>query len=127
MATQGFRCQAAAMSNVNMTDDMADNDAVGSNKAKHGTSLEDHTPFDPSSIEYKDKIFHINHCYTLKEGDAIVGIKHFTSKDTAHCVLIVRFEDTLLGTEDEGLEYKADYMLDTHVQVYNFFVCFLFS
>ena len=122
MATQGFRCQATAMSNGSTNDDdMTEDDAAtaGSNKAKHGTSLEDHTPFDPSSIEYKDKIFHINHCYTLKEGDAIVGIKHFTSKDTAHCVLIVRFEDTLLGTEDEGLEYKADYMLDTHVQVYN--------
>lgn len=121
MATQGFRCQATA--NVVMTDidtDMADDTATGSNnKAKHGTSLEDHTPFDPSSIEYQNKTFHTNHCYTLNEGDAIVGIKHFTSKDTAHCVLIVRFEDTLLGTEDEGLEYKADYMLGSYVQVYN--------
>jgi len=122
MATQGFRCQAAATMSNGSTDtdtDMTDDDATCSNKAKHGTRLEDHTPFDPSSIEYQNKTFHTNQCYTLKGGDAIVGIKHFTSKDTAYCVLIVRFEDTLLGTEDEGLEYKADYLLNTHVQVYN--------
>ena len=122
MSTQGFRCQAAAMSNGSTdtdTDTADEAAAAGSDKSKHGTSLEDHTPFDPSSIEYQNKTFHTNHCYTLKEGDAIVGIKHFTSKDTAHCVLIVRFEDTLLGTEDEGLEYKADYLLGSYVQVYN--------
>ena len=119
MATQGFRCQAMSNGSTDTDTDTADDNATGSNKAKHGTSLEDHTPFDPSSIEYENKIFHTNHCYTLKEGDAIVGIKHFTSKDTAHCVLIVRFEDTLLGTEDEGLEYKADYLVGSYVQVYN--------
>jgi len=121
MATQGFRCQAAAtMSNGSATNtDMTNDDAMSNGTSKNSQSLEDHTPFDPSSIKYQNKTFHTNHCYTLKEGDAIVGIKHFTSKDTAHCVLIVRFEDTLLGTEDEGLEYKADYLLGSYVQVYN--------
>ena len=119
MATQGFRCQAMSNGSADTDIDTADDDAAGSNKSKHSHSLEDHTPFDPSSIEYENKTFHTNHCYTLKEGDAIVGINHFTSKDTAHCVLIVRFEDTLLGTEDEGLEYKADYLLGSYVQVYN--------
>ena len=121
MATQGFRCQATMSNENGSTDnDMTDDDAAGSDKSNRNHSLEDHAPFDPSSIEYEKKTFHINHCYILKEGGAIVGIKHFISKDTAHCVLIVRFEDTLLGTEDQGLAYEADYMLGSYVQVYKY-------
>lgn len=71
------------------------------------------------TVEFCGKTYHKNHCYVLMDMDAVVGIQHFLTNDTAQCILIVRFDDTILGIEDEGSEYKADYMIGKHVQVNN--------
>ena len=111
MAVQGFKVQARG--ECADTDD-EEGDSTNANSVRE----EDHTPFDPSSVEYRGKTFQTNRCYLLNDGKSIVGIKHFVSDHVANCVLVVRFEDTFLGTEEEGLEYEADFMLGTHVQVY---------
>lgn len=115
MVTQGFRCQA----NVRRSS-AADGD--DNNNKDHATTTSENinTLFDPFLVKFRGKTFRKNHCYILKDGDVVtVGIKRFLTNDTAQCVLIVKFDDTILGIEDEGLEYKADYKVGQHVQVHN--------
>lgn len=113
MVTQGFRCQANARRSSAAEDcDRTDCTTTISNNSD--------TPFDPASVDFHGKTYRKNCCYVLKGRDAVtIGIKHFLTNDTAQCVLIVRFDDTILGIEDEGSEYNADYKMGKYVQVYN--------
>ena len=118
MVAQGFQCQATNKQSIN---DANDEESVDANRSS-STRETDHTPFDPSSVEYRGKNFQQNRCYVLKlrDGDAIVGIKYFVSEDTAHCILVAPFGDTFLGTEETEVDYTADYLMNEYVQVYNF-------
>jgi hypothetical protein len=111
MAVQGFRCPPSAQNSSN------DDGRVG-RALDNATSWE---PFDPDSVEHRGRTYRRNHCYVM-ETDAvtrIVGIKRFPSKDTAECILIERFEDTFIGTEDDGSDWVApDYLKGTYVQVF---------
>jgi len=49
--------------------------------------------------------------------DIIVGIQSFITSCLARCILVVKFQDTLLG-ENDGLNYEANYIPESHVQVY---------
>ncbi|KAL7553175.1 hypothetical protein ACHAWF_017393 [Thalassiosira exigua] len=99
IATQEFRCPRLA--------DRSEGDRE-SNRASD--RAKDYTPFDPSSVKYRGRVFRKNRCYVTvrSEGEVAVGIEHFLPNDTARCILVQRFEDTLLGIEDEGSEYEAD-------------------
>jgi DNA (cytosine-5)-methyltransferase 1 len=80
------------------------------------------TTISTESIDFNGKMFHKGVCYHYSETingaeiDSIVGILGFFSGHLAKCVLIVPFEETILGMEDNG--YIADYKPSTHVQVY---------
>ena len=69
--------------------------------------------FDPDVVEFEEKSFHKNKCYTLKGKETTVGIKRFISTDTALCILVVSFSRTILG--EEG----SDLMKNEFVQVFN--------
>jgi len=110
MAIQGFRREAIAMSI----------DDVGNNGRQKNNSIfqKGCSSFDPDEVEYNGTTFAKKHCYILKNKGVIVGIRHFVSDDSAECILVVKFENTILGIEDAGIPYKANHMLGTYVQVH---------
>ena len=111
MVAQGFRCQA------NSHQSAADDDGRIDQAT---TASESNAAFDPTSVEYHGRTYRKNHCYVLKGREmCTVGVKRFTSNNTALCILIVRFDDTILGIDVEGSDYKADYMMGQYVQVHN--------
>ena len=75
-------------------------------------------PFDPTSVQYHGRTFYKDKCYKVKEKDNIVGIKRFLSEESCLCILIAKFEDTLLGHESDKVNYKADFREGTYVQVF---------
>lgn len=75
-------------------------------------------PFDPTFVDFNGKTFFKGKCYALEEGEKIIGIKRFVPGDSCMCVLISKFEDTILGREDERVLYNADLMTGTYVQVF---------
>ena len=79
------------------------------------------TLFDPSSIVYRGKQYHINRCYRVENPtnkvECTVAILRFIDEKTARCILVCTFEDTFLGIEGEGYEIDAT-MQKERVQVY---------
>ncbi len=110
MAIQGFRREAMGMSK----------DEDGNDETQKNSSMfqRECNPFDPNEVEYNGTTFAKKNCYMLKDQGVIVGIRHFVSDDSAECVLVDKFENTILGMEDSGIPYKANYMLGTYVQVH---------
>jgi len=109
MSVQGYRAEAAR--DCGLENNGQKNNNSGSEK--------DYTPFDPSEVEYSGFTFKKNCCYVMKEqNDITVGILHFLPNDVAECILVERFENTFLGIEDDGIPYKADFKIGTHVQVF---------
>ncbi len=92
------------------------------------TSTSKMTPHEHEMLTatHHGKVFLKNHCYemapihTTNQKDITVGIQFFINNQTARCILISKFEDTILGTyDDEGSpEYKSDFNFSTHVQVH---------
>jgi DNA (cytosine-5)-methyltransferase 1 len=126
MAIQGFRSKARNSSDNRMKSSM------------NGDSSEELTPAvtdGPDSVRYQDRIFHKGRCYNYKgtaadskEIESIVGILGFVSDKVggttklARCVLVVPFEDTILGTEEADDEhYSADYTPSPYFQVHEQF------
>lgn len=84
-----------------------------------------------SRVEYDPQYFHFNGqdylkgcCYTVRldrNTESIVGIVRFlpTVKRVVYvkCVLIVPFEDTILGMEEEGVNYNTDFKPSSYLQV----------
>lgn len=88
---------------------------------------------DPPSIDYLGKVYYKNHCYDVKTGSkphdyATVGILKFLPAQNnmlfVKCILVVPFEDTILGMEEDDVKFVADYRPSSHVQVYNQIACF---
>jgi DNA (cytosine-5)-methyltransferase 1 len=77
----------------------------------------------PESVDFNGRKFRKGECYDYSEStnrcqiNAIVGILEFLPGDQVKCVLIVHFEETILGKEDGDDGFKADYIPATHVQV----------
>ncbi|GFH47349.1 hypothetical protein CTEN210_03824 [Chaetoceros tenuissimus] len=74
--------------------------------------------FDPDSVNYQGRTFNKNQCYHMSSKDAMMGIYAFLNENTARCILIVKFEDTILGMEDIDSKYTADFP-SQYVQVFN--------
>lgn len=106
MSTQGFQIRSNAITHGAKQGLNTNNDVANS------------VLFDPNYVNFKGRTFYKNRCYRVKEEGSIVGIKHFLSQNSCQCVLIAKFEDTLLGTNDDRIEYEADYMLNSYVQVF---------
>lgn len=112
MTVQGFRTEATA-SGCNRE---SGNEESRSN---YGRAVKEFTPYDPLEVEYDGDVFEKYQCYLLKERTKIiVGIRRFVTQDTAECILVEKFDNTLLGIQDDGIPYDADYMMGNHVQVY---------
>jgi len=102
--------------------------------SNHRTTIGEETPtvliptsslYDPESITHFGETYHKRRCYRVSTGDnthSIVGILHFLpdqqSVKLARCVLVVPFEHTILGMEDEDVNFVANYKPSSHVQVY---------
>uniref|UniRef100_A0A7S3V9W5 DNA (cytosine-5-)-methyltransferase n=1 Tax=Chaetoceros debilis TaxID=122233 RepID=A0A7S3V9W5_9STRA len=120
MAVQGFRQKSVEVPQPPDIDDIDDID--GSSQTSIAIA-NDAIPFEAEGGEviHHGERFRKNHCYLMDTGGGnqeIVGILDFVSDHAARCILVVRFEDTIIGIEDEGLEYKADYIHESHVQIY---------
>ncbi|CAB9506185.1 methyltransferase 1 [Seminavis robusta] len=84
--------------------------------------------FDPEQITFNGRVFYNGLCYNYKveQGSTrsshavtvIVGIKRFVTRQQAECVLVVPFEDTFLGMEEEGVDYQANFRPFSHCQVH---------
>ena len=92
--------------------------AVGNQRPNRDQTSTVKEPFDPVSIQYHKKTFYKNKCYRVKREDKIVGIKRFLSEKSCLCIKIVKFEETLLGQESDMVNYKADFLRGTYVQVF---------
>lgn len=85
-------------------------------------------PYDPETITHHGQRYYKGRCYKVKvttRDDNIystVGILRFLQEKQnlllARCVLIVPFEHTQLGMEDDDVDYVADYKPSSHVQVH---------
>ena len=102
MAVQGFRQKSIENLHSANTDNTTGSSMQGN------TINTEAMPFDEDEVEFECKLFKKNHCYQMETEQGrkqeIVGILDFLSNSVARCILIVRFEDTILGIEDEGLE-----------------------
>lgn len=107
MAMQGFRPQSSHNNHTGVEPTVGNKNSAG-----------DHVSFDPANVDFDGKTFYQNRCYTLKDGSDIVGIQRFISEDTAQCIMIAKFCDTILGVEDSRVDYTADFMTDAYVQVF---------
>ena len=107
MTTQRFK----------ISDDGANCD-LGNQRVDRELASTDKEPFDPMSIQYHKKTFYKSKCYRLKRKDIIVGIKRFLSEKSCLCILIAKFDETLLGQESDRVNYKADFLQGTYVQVF---------
>ena len=88
MAAQGFRSEASSRRSAS---------ADASSDKRYAGNANDYTPFDPTSVDYHGMNFQKNHCYVFTEGDNItVGIQRFVSNDSAQCIVIEKFDNTLL-------------------------------
>ena len=79
---------------------------------------------DPSSVTFMGKQFHKGRCYHYRESingesvvEAVVGIIRFCPNQQAKCVLIVPFEETFLGIEEEDVDFSPIYTPSSHVQI----------
>jgi hypothetical protein len=114
MAAQGFQFKA----NVRLSPASGNGSEKSANRDK---LVRDCTPFDPSSVTHSGRAFYKNKCYVMvtAEGDVTVGIRRFVTNAAAQCILLAKFEDTLLGLEDKGTEYQAERdTKDTYVQIH---------
>lgn len=111
MATQGFRSISKASSN--------DGESSLQKEKEDTTSEATSEPFDPVEVTFDGKIYCKRSCYVvqMENTSCIVGIKHFVSEDTASCILIEKFEHTILGMTEDGSPYTPDYMIGTYVQI----------
>jgi len=111
MAIQGFRCNGSHQ------------DDTGKRTSKEGTQSESQVFSEMETSQFQGSIYQKGHCYQYKSNGKsvilLVGIVRFLSHDVARCVLIVSFEDTILGIEDENTEYIADCTPSAYVQVHN--------
>eukprot|EP00977_Amphora_coffeiformis_P003467 scaffold640_cov166-Amphora_coffeaeformis.AAC.3 len=93
------------------------------NKSEKGGS-ESATAFDPEKVKFEGRKFRKGRCYRYEERivgsnvNVIVGIRRFVSNRQAECVLIVPFKDTILGQEEDGVDFRADFKPSAHFQVY---------
>lgn len=108
MAAQGFQRQKSSST---FADGQQSSDKEAARKPVAA-------PFDPTFVDFDGKTFFKGKCYALKEGEKIIGIKRFVPGDSCMCVLISKFEDTILGREDDRVLYNADLMTGTYVQVF---------
>jgi site-specific DNA-cytosine methylase len=82
------------------------------------------TSYDLESIVFNGKTFNKGRCYNYHETilgsniDAVVGILRFLPNQHEKCVLIVQFEDTLLGMEEENGSFKAVFRPSSYFQVH---------
>ena len=91
---QGFRHQ------VSLTDD---GEAYRSEK----TPEMDCAPsFDPDTVDFRGRTFHKASSYAYQ--DMLVGIEFFVSKEIARCVMLLPFDDSIVGLEDKDVDYKSD-------------------
>jgi len=91
---QGFKYQ------VSLTDD---GEACRSEK----TPEKDCAPsFDPDEVDFRGRTFQKTRCYAYQ--DMLVGIEFFVSLEVARCVMLLPFDETIIGVEDEEVDYKAD-------------------
>jgi len=107
---QGFRRTAKTQSNLSTA------------KENSTTFARDLKVYDPPSIVYREKTYHINRCYTVRlpnDGMVLctVGILRFVDRHTARCILIAKFEDTFLGIEGEGYDIDPNWQ-GTRVQIH---------
>jgi DNA (cytosine-5)-methyltransferase 1 len=86
------------------------------------------TATDPESATYKGKTFYRGRCYRYREIsirtsatkiDAIVGVLRLLPDGYADCVLIVPFCDTVLGVEEEGVDFETTYQPSAFVRVHD--------
>lgn len=78
------------------------------------------TPFDQDHVKYKGSVFSKGFCYTASIGkfSCTVGIQYFISNTAASCILVECFDNTILGIEEDGQNYKADHLVGSYVQIY---------
>ena len=92
---QGFKHQ------VSLTD--GDGEACRLEK----TTEKDCMPsFDPDNVDFRGRTFQKKNCYAYQ--DMLVGIEFFVSLEIARCVMLLPFDDTIIGLEDDEVDYKAD-------------------
>jgi hypothetical protein len=115
MAIQGFRLKA-------------DRTEVKDIQNYANSSTSSSLSYDPTSLEYRGKVYYKYFCYKVKTGTkmhefATVGILNFLPVNDkipfAQCVLVAPFGDTILGMEDDDINFVADYKPSSHVQVHN--------
>ena len=104
MAMQGFRQPQQSKTRTNA-------------KSKEQYSPE----FDPPSLIYRGKEYHINRCYNVlpptNQNECTIAILRFIDEENARCILISTFEETFLGIEGEDYEVDAT-MQRERVQIY---------
>jgi site-specific DNA-cytosine methylase len=91
-----------------------------SNNIAGAKSPRDEPVFDPTSVTYRGNTYLANRCYKVKNRDGnvcTIAIQRFTSKHTARCILVTKFEDTFLGIEEEDYEIDST-MQQIRVQVF---------
>lgn len=112
---QGFRRTAKTQSNL----DTAKEKSITINRDK---------VYDPPSIVYGEKTYHINRCYTVKlPNDGMlctVGILRFIDRHNARCILTAKFEDTFLGIGGEGYDIDPNWQgirvqIHKHVRIFS--------
>ena len=118
MAIQGFKSKAN-------TNNYA---AEGSTEANYSSPDAGRIAlYDPETVHQQGQSYKKRKCYKVKatkanDVDYIVGVLKFLRGENeevlARCVLVVPFEDTILGMEDEGVNYSADFKPSSHVQVH---------
>jgi hypothetical protein len=101
-----------------MTVDTEESRSSDSSREKVSTS------YDPESTVFNGKTFNKGRCYNYHETilgsniDAVVGILRFLPNQHTKYVMIVQFEDTLLGMEEENGSFKAVFRPSSYFQVH---------
>ena len=87
-------------------------------------SIKQNTTFDPEEVKCSGRLFRKGKCYRYKETiqgsvvNVLVGIRKFVSLQEAECILVVPFAETILGQQEDSIDYQADFELSTHFQVF---------
>ena len=112
MAIQGFRGKGKGRNSTNEQDRRCKRDGVQSSELL----------YDPATVVYKGKTFEKGECYYITKASnktVSVGIIKFEESDQALVILVVPFEDTILGMSHEGVSFESNSFLppSTYVQV----------